>query len=892
MILIKRKNKNNFGKIIFPVGIMFFLIAASAFSSAQFQETSTNILLTPKLSYEIQFQEPTTTLQSTETNTYANVNMKGCVSTGNYPGAPTLPKKVVQLALPLNTQLEDIQVTGIPIEYASPYNLEITPIFPYQASQPFGYESNQPFEIDQTIYSTNTNYPTQILHDYTLGYSRGYQIIGLTINPIQYNPVSAKLNYYPKITIDLKINENPTPHPFYRNNQEDKQWVQSIVSNPKILDENLPNPPQVLDYPGGLCDPGDNYDYVIITTTYNGLDYWDTSSTTPYNWEDLMEKHETENGYDCTLVTIQDITACTDYHDSDPLFNDLECHIREFCRDAYQDWGTQYVFVGGDDEWIPARELDSNYEKNMDSDLYWSNLDSTFNEDHDYDWGEPGDGGFDLYAELFIGRITCDTPQDVSNWMTKSFYYQDSSDIEYLDNTGFYGGNTGWQCQGDDFMDFSAVLGTDDWLGPDPHHDGPWPSWLGFLYGFETWKLINPSVPFDMDVLWTAEPPNPGWQGGSESTAINGFRNAISNDEVTIISGIAHANAHMSLDVGSSSWESNYHNTKPFFIHDYGCHCGDMDAADDGVLHSMLFHSDTELAFGATYNTGYGWGNLYCTNSSSALQAKLFWDYFLDVTNNSQSTNDWQLGKAHAWSKDIMAPTINWDPSYDTWRAIIESCLLFADPGQKLKPPNAPPETPTIPAGPDEGVTGYECAFTTSANEPEGEEVFFLFDWGNGAQNGWFGPYAPGETCEATYTWNDPGDYNVTVKARDINGGESKWSDPHVITILQAPIIDIRPVESGILNLDILIRNNGAVDAANVEWKLTFDGGFVLIGQEQTGAIPTIAPGDIVTVKSKPIIGLGQGTINVEASVPESSDTRFHTAKLFLFYIHVVPGGG
>ena len=88
------------------------------------------------------------------------------------------------------------------------------------------------------------------------------------------------------------------------------------------------------------------------------------------------------------------------------------------------------------------------------------------------------------------------------------------------------------------------------------------------------------------------------------------------------------------MDVYDSTWESEYHNTKPFFLHDYGCHCGDMDAEDDGVLHSMLMHSDTELAFATVYNTGYGWGNLDGTNSSSSLQQKSFWDYLFDVVNN------------------------------------------------------------------------------------------------------------------------------------------------------------------------------------------------------------------------------------------------------------------
>jgi len=360
------------------------------------------------------------------------------------------------------------------------------------------------------------------------------------------------------------------------------------------------------------------------------------------------------------LVTIQDINACPDYYNSDSLFNDTAAHIREFCKDAYQDWGTDYIFVGGDDEWIPARHMKYEYEGNVDSDLYWSNLHKTFNDDHDALWGEEGDLGFDLYSELFIGRITCDTPQDVSNWMTKSFYYADNGDIDYLENAAFYGGETGWLCGGDDFIDHGAIKGTDSWLGPggvpSPGTHGPYPSWLGFLFGFETWNALNPDSGYNLSVKWTGDSsPNPGWQGGSPSVAIAGFKNAINNDHVTLISGIAHANEEMSLDVDMSKWESDYHNTKPFFIYDFGCHCGDMDAADDGILHSMLFHSDTELAFACVYNTCYGWGSYSDTNASSNLLMKLFWDYLFDLENNSGDPGNWQMGKAMAYSKDTMA---------------------------------------------------------------------------------------------------------------------------------------------------------------------------------------------------------------------------------------------
>ncbi|GAF72615.1 unnamed protein product, partial [marine sediment metagenome] len=432
------------------------------------------------------------------------------------------------------------------------------------------------FEIDNSVYSADAYYPGVLQDDYHIGYSRGYAILDVTLNPLQYSPVDGKLEYYPEMTVNIQLEDSSNANPFFRNDFNDKAWVENLVYNSDITDMYTSDIP-TFDYPGGLCDPSDNYDYVIITTTHNGLDYWDTTSSIPYNWDSLMNKHASDDGLSCTLVTVQDIDACTDYHSSNPLFNDQEAHIREFCKDAYEDWGTEYVLIGGDDEWIPARHMKTNYEANIDSDIYWSNLDNNFNDDEDYYWGEEGDNGFDLYSEIFIGRLTCDEPQDVSNWMTKSFYYADSTEPEFLEGAGFYGGNTGWNCQGDDFMDYSAIKGTDDWLGPIPGADGPFPTWAGFQFGFETWNDENSENQYDLTEAWTAEPPNPGWQGGSEYAAIAGFKNAINNDEIAIASGIAHANSQMSLDVGSTSWEADYHNTKPFFLHDYGCHCGDMD---------------------------------------------------------------------------------------------------------------------------------------------------------------------------------------------------------------------------------------------------------------------------------------------------------------------------
>ena len=772
----KIKQRSTVGKLGVVFVICCAMIMTSAVTSAGYTPKLDQLFLNNRLTYSFDFQPPV--LQA-ETNEYTKISLPGCLTVGKTEGDPALPVKIITLLLPPNKTVSRISVVGTPITLDSEVDLTQKPLYPQQRSVYFGSEEPSEFVLNPTIYTTDAYYPTSRYADYAIGYSHGYAVLSFSLNPVQYNPVTGTLVYYPKMTVSISLQSTEDSNQFYSNNPSDKTYVQSLVSNPEIATLYQQAAAPIFEYEGGLCDPSGNYDYVIITTTQNGLDYWDTTTTTPYNWESLMD-HRAGDGLTSTLVTIQEINACSDYYLSNP-FNDSQAHLREFCKDAYEDWGTRYVLIAGDADTIPARQMYYSYEGNVDADIYWSNLDNDFNNDLDSRWGEEGDNGFDLYAELYIGRVTCDVPQDVSNWLTKCFYYDDSVEGDYLENMGFYGGSTGWNAQGDDFVDYSAIKGTDDWLGPNPDDPGQFPTWVGFQYGYETWNAVNPGNEYNLSVKYTEEPPNPGWSGLGAA----GFRTAINNDLVTIISGIAHANNQMSLDVDASDWAANYHNTRPFFIHDYGCHCGDFDDGDDGVIETMLFHSDVELAFGCVYNTGYGWGQFESTNSSSAFQAKAFWDYFLDMENNSGAFSNWQFGVGHAWSKDQMAPMINWDYSYGTWRGVIECCLLFGDPAQMLKTPHPSqaPAKPTTPVGPTLGIWHQEYSYSSQTTDPENEQIFYLFDWGDGSSSGWLGPYNSGVNGVGSHIWDELGAYNVKVKARDIWGAGSSWSDSIIVTI-------------------------------------------------------------------------------------------------------------
>ncbi len=89
---------------------------------------------------------------------------------------------------------------------------------------------------------------------------------------------------------------------------------------------------------------------------------------------------------------------------------------------------------------------------------------------------------------------------------------------------------------------------------------------------------------------------------------------------------------------------------------------------------------------------------------------------------------------------------------------------------------NTPPEPPSIPSGETVGYHGSSYSYTTSCTDPDTDDVYYQFEWGDGTLSSWFGPYPSGQTIQATYLWHTPGVYQVKVHSKDINGQQSTWS--------------------------------------------------------------------------------------------------------------------
>jgi hypothetical protein len=108
------------------------------------------------------------------------------------------------------------------------------------------------------------------------------------------------------------------------------------------------------------------------------------------------------------------------------------------------------------------------------------------------------------------------------------------------------------------------------------------------------------------------------------------------------------------------------------------------------------------------------------------------------------------------------------------------------------------------------------------------------------------------------------------------NGENSVYFDTAGIA---APIITIDSITGG-LGVTATIKNIGSLEATDLEWSISFDGG-TFFGGDNSGTITTLAIGETVEIKSKFLLGFGSTTITI--NVGGTTETK--DAKVFLFFV-------
>ncbi|MGF3555024.1 MAG: C25 family cysteine peptidase, partial [Thermoplasmatota archaeon] len=200
-----------------------------------------------------------------------------------------------------------------------------------------------------------------------------------------------------------------------------------------------------------------------------------------------------------------------------------------------------------------------------------------------------------------------------------------------------------------------------------------------------------------------------------------------------------------------------------------------------------------------------------------------------------------------------------------------------------------PPSVPEI-TGPGVGRKNKEYEFTAVSIDPEADQIYYMFDWGDGTQSEWIGPVNSGTEIKINHSWAVVGNYSVKAKAKDVKDSTSKWTEPHLIEI-GVPDLKIISLQGGLFNIKMTITNQGIAEADDVNWEIKIDGGLIILGRNSKGTINTIPPGDVVTIHGKMVIGFGKIKTQITFSGPECYYYKERGGSIYLFYIIMNPGG-
>ncbi len=168
--------------------------------------------------------------------------------------------------------------------------------------------------------------------------------------PVHYDAATETTLFYPNVSIQVQTGTSPDTsqdgvHPLSTDTQE----VEGMVVNPSMVTAYADQPLALSAQPLSLPSAGP-YSYVIIT-----------SSALAASFQPLINQ-KIADGLTATIVTTDYIYA--NYTGTESHANDimgaagLEAdQIRQFIANAYANWGTRWVLLGGDSTVIPMRTV-------------------------------------------------------------------------------------------------------------------------------------------------------------------------------------------------------------------------------------------------------------------------------------------------------------------------------------------------------------------------------------------------------------------------------------------------------------------------------------------------------------------------------------------------------
>jgi hypothetical protein len=340
------------------------------------------------------------------------------------PGAPDLP--VISLALWVD---EDFRATGVTVTHREQVVLgrhRVAPVPELRKPQPEDevLEVEEVRQPDPAIYGKSSLYPGEIVKLGGEGWMRGRRLVQLRVTPCQVDPVTGEVVLTTAMTLaitggtDAARGLTPRPVPWERKVEESLGKVALDLRTTSGRGEPpIPVEPQQFWSPTFRPSlDGSPVEYVILTTAAMATQF------------EPLAQWKTKRGVQAVVRTVEWVSQTY------PNGVDQAEQIRTFLRDAYENWGTLYVLIGGDTDVLPIRyaTFTITSPELIPTDLYLSSLERNWNRDGDSHFGEgrpsgqpAGGDSTDLYPELYVGRAPVSTPAQATIFVNKVKTYEE-----------------------------------------------------------------------------------------------------------------------------------------------------------------------------------------------------------------------------------------------------------------------------------------------------------------------------------------------------------------------------------------------------------------------------------------------------------------------------------
>jgi hypothetical protein len=303
--------------------------------------------------------------------------LEGCWL-GWLPGLPDLP--LMPACVPLENGRRAVSVDAVVEEWT-----EVEGVWPVRAlprpSIPSRDDGGRSAVPCADVFSADASWPGEAVELTGTGFREGSPVADLVVHPLRWNPVTGRLERLTRLEVSV------TTAPSGRRGVTD-----------------------------GSRDAGERM--IIIT---------DQDIRAPM---DTLAAWRTEAGLLTEVVDVSDVLTW-------PGVDDPE-RIRNYIIDRVAADGIDYVLLGGDTKYIPCRyafaltyETGGGRDDSLPCDLYYADLDGSWNLDGDDVWGEVADS-VDLYPDVLVGRAPVENLDEAWAFVDKIRAYETADITEHM----------------------------------------------------------------------------------------------------------------------------------------------------------------------------------------------------------------------------------------------------------------------------------------------------------------------------------------------------------------------------------------------------------------------------------------------------------------------------